>query len=257
MSLKVSIEGRDLPGRPLLLCNGIGAGIDQWAAFRGHLNRPTIAFDPPRFARRHPTMGDYARVIEAAVDEAGMGRVDVLGYSWGGMQAMELCIRDSMRRSSRRRIGRAVVAHSLPGYTSIPSFQWRAFRTMMSSDRSTEALAGAGREVYGDDVSVATMRELRIVRDVDSRVYQQQRGALFLAPPLLPRLVAMGQETLVITGTRDPIVHPANGVLLRSALRRSRLHYLDAGHLGLLLQAREVAGVVNQFLGDNDMEEAA
>jgi pimeloyl-ACP methyl ester carboxylesterase len=249
----VSVTGQQYAGaRPLLLCNGIGAGIDQWGGFRRRLARPTIAFDVPE-AEHLPTwatMGDFVDIVEAVIDNVAPDGVDVLGYSWGGVNIMETCIRDG-GSSGRRRIGRAVVAFSLPGYTSVPTLRLRAALAMMSADRSPQRLARIGRQMYGDDITdPSILQDLHIAREVDAATYRKQQAALFLSRPLLPRLRGMDQPTLVLMGRKDPIVHQANGRLMQLAIPKARLRHMDCGHLGLLTNCDEAAGIVNDFLDE-------
>jgi pimeloyl-ACP methyl ester carboxylesterase len=92
-------------GPPLLLITGIGAHVDMWRPFRRFAGeRELIAFDAPGVGRserpRWPLrMPGLARLVTALLDELELPRVDVLGYSFGGVVAQELAHRpDRVRR---------------------------------------------------------------------------------------------------------------------------------------------------------------
>ena len=107
--------GRHGSGKPLLLITGIGAHMDMWAPFaRLAGDRELIAFDAPGTGRsqrpRRPLrMGGLAEVVRALLDELELDRVDVLGYSWGGVLAQELA------RRAPERVRRLVLCATGPG----------------------------------------------------------------------------------------------------------------------------------------------
>src|SRR2546430_10947781 len=81
-------------GPPLLLVNGIGAGIETWAPFEPYLAGFTVvSFDAPGAGGSGPVnpllpmRALAARVVEL-LDHQGHEQLDVLGYSWGGARAL-------------------------------------------------------------------------------------------------------------------------------------------------------------------------
>src|SRR4051794_15916091 len=82
---------------PLLLLHGIGGSLDSWRPLLAALpDRDIVMIDCPGAGRSdvpwHPipisTIADY---VAGAIQQLGiMRRVDVLGYSLGGMVAQEL-----------------------------------------------------------------------------------------------------------------------------------------------------------------------
>src|SRR5256885_472856 len=117
--LRVSIEGAGR-GRPLLLLNGIGAGLELFAPFRARLDGvETIAVDIPGTGGSPATvlpkrLGSLARLLVRLLDVLGFGAVDVLGISWGGTLAQEL------PRRHPQRVGRLVLVATSPGLISLP-----------------------------------------------------------------------------------------------------------------------------------------
>ena len=82
-------------GPPLLLLNGIGGNIEMWEALALRLpDRQLIMIDMPGTggspALRLPLrMSGYATLVVGVLDQLGIERTDVLGYSWGGAPAQQ------------------------------------------------------------------------------------------------------------------------------------------------------------------------
>ena len=112
--------GRHGEGRPLLLITGIGAHLEMWAPFARYADGlELIGFDPPgagvsQRPRLPMRMGGLAAVVERLMDESGLDRVDVLGYSWGGGLAQELA------RRAPDRVRRLVLCATGPGLGGTP-----------------------------------------------------------------------------------------------------------------------------------------
>ncbi len=112
--------GRHGSGPPLLLITGIGAHLDMWAPFAAHAGeRELVAFDPPGAGlSQRPglplRMSGLARVVTEMLDVLGLGRVDVLGYSFGGGLAQELAYR------APERVRRLVLCATAPGVGGCP-----------------------------------------------------------------------------------------------------------------------------------------
>src|SRR4051812_14340746 len=97
-------------GRPLLLLNGIGAHVGMWRPLEHALGGLwLIAFDAPGTGRSPVpaaplTFAGHAQVAEGLLDRLALERVDVLGYSFGGLVAQHLV------RRAPERVRRLVLA---------------------------------------------------------------------------------------------------------------------------------------------------
>ena len=86
-------------GDPLLLINGIGAHLDMWASLERALPQTRlIAFDAPGTGRSGTPfvplgLESLAQLSERLLDRLDYDRVDVLGYSFGGLIAQYLAHR--------------------------------------------------------------------------------------------------------------------------------------------------------------------
>jgi pimeloyl-ACP methyl ester carboxylesterase len=96
-------------GPPLLLINGIGAHMYMWASLQRALSETRlIAFDAPGTGRSATppfplSFERLADLTERLIDRLGHERVDVLGYSFGGLVAQFLC------RAAPERVRRLVL----------------------------------------------------------------------------------------------------------------------------------------------------
>ena len=68
----------------------------------------------------------------------------------------------------------------------------------------------------------------------------------------MPWLSRLRQPTLILAGTRDPLIHVANAKLIHRLIPHSRLELIDDGHLFLLTNKEAVAGTILGFLRDED-----
>src|SRR6185436_17213526 len=83
-------------GPPLLLLNGIGAHVGMWKPLERTLpDVRVISYDAPGTGRSQTslwplTIEALADLAAGVLDELGHERVDVLGYSFGGIVAQHL-----------------------------------------------------------------------------------------------------------------------------------------------------------------------
>jgi len=251
LRLRVSVEGR---GRPLLLCNGIGASLELLSPFRRALSATeTIAMDMPGSGGSAAPLlplrfRGLARLVGEALDVLGYGEVDVLGVSWGGALAQEIA------RRHPTRVRRLVLAATSTGAISVPG-EPAALWVLATPRRYTSPtyFESVAPVLYG-----GAFRK-------DPSLLRQQGHHRFIHPPslrgYLGQLAAgMGwtsihwlhrvrTPTLVLGADDDPIVPLANAHILARALPDARLRVVhEGGHLFLVTHAQEVAPWIEEFL---------
>ncbi|HKA87099.1 MAG TPA: alpha/beta fold hydrolase [Haliangiales bacterium] len=252
--LRVSIEGSGR-GRPLLLINGIGAGLELFAPFRARLDGvETIAIDVPGAGGSPATalprrLCGLARLLVRALDVLGFHKVDVLGISWGGTLAQELAFRHPDR------VGRLVLVATSPGLISLPG-RLEAILVLATPKRyySPTYYEEVAPILYGGAARdrPELLREqghLRFIRPPSLRGYLWQIAAVagWTSFPWLHRLRL---PVLVMAADDDPIIPLANARLMVWRLPDATLEVVPrGGHLFLATHAETVAPRIAAFLG--------
>jgi poly(3-hydroxyalkanoate) depolymerase len=255
--LRVSIQGS---GRPLLLCNGIGATADLFEPFRNALDAvggwQTVAFDAPGVGGSPaplypPTLRSLAGTVAGLIDELGYEQVDLLGLSWGGALAQETAYRFPGR------VRRLVLVATMHGWTSQPG-RPAAVGILASPARyySPAFLRAVAPTLYGREILdhpdlLARHAQLRATRPPSPVGYLWQLWALRRWTSL-PWLGRVSQPTLVLAGDDDPIIPLANARTIARHIPGGRLHVVaGGGHLFLYLRAAAMAETISEFLGDD------
>lgn len=252
------IEGRrlralrwhsDLAGAPpLLFFTGIGANAEILAPFLERLSRrEVITFDMPGIGGSAPSGGPYrlpamARIAATLLDRWGIGRVDVMGTSWGGMLAQQFA------HTFAPRTRRLVLAGTTPGVMMVPGrlsalmmmVNIRRFRDPAFLRRNFGTLYGGGNlgwELYAAGVEEPT---------TPGYLYQLRALLGWTSLGFLRRIAA---RTLVLGGGDDSLVRPINLRILHALLPDSQFELIaDAGHMFLLSHLDDAVLRVERFL---------
>jgi poly(3-hydroxyalkanoate) depolymerase len=254
--LRTAVRGS---GRPLLLITGLGASLDLGAPFERELavrGVQTVSFDAPGTGQSTPytwprRMPGIAGTVERMLDALGYQQVDVLGASLGGVIAQQLA------HQAPHRVRRLVLAATGPGLGGIPGSP-RALLALATSRRyhqpghyqriAARTYGGAARRDPGSPrLPLAAESAGPSLRGYLGQIYAISGWTS------LPWLRTLRQQTLVLAGDDDPIVPVANGRILTRCIPHARLHIVRrGGHLFLLDNAAEMAGLVAAFLSSDD-----
>lgn len=251
--LRVAVRPGD-PGRtPLLLMNGIGAGLEAFDPLVEALD-PAVAvirFDVPGVGGSPLPAVPYrlpalARRVASLLDVLGHDEVDVLGISWGGGLAQQFAF------TRRERCRRLVLVATGTGSIMVPAGP-RTLGRMITPRRyrDQQYLLRVAAELYGG--SARTDADLvRQVLLAHGRVgpplgylYQLLAGAGWTSLALLPFL---RQPTLVLAGDDDPLIPPLNGRLLAALIPHAHLHVYPGGHLELAATPHLLVPAIDTFL---------
>jgi poly(3-hydroxyalkanoate) depolymerase len=249
--LRVGVRRGDAANPPLLIFNGIGANIELVEPFLAALDdREAIVFDVPGVGGSPAPWMPYrpwtlARLSAQLLDLLGHQRVDVLGVSWGGAVAQQFAFQEA------KRCRRLVLAATSPGHLMIPGKP--SVLIKMATPRrykDAEYMRKVAGEIYGGAfrTSPELAREhLRHVRwSSDYGYYLQLIAGIGWSS--LPWLRLLGQPTLIMMGTDDPIVPLANGHILKKLIPNAQLVTVDDGHLFLVTNVDWSATIVSEFL---------
>jgi pimeloyl-ACP methyl ester carboxylesterase len=224
LSVRVRVQGE---GDPLLLLNGVTRPLESWGPLaEGLRDRTLVSFDAPGVGGS-PTpilplpISRLARIAEVVLDEAGLDRADVLGFSHGGAVAQQLAFQ------APSRVDRLVLAATTCGVGSVPGSA-NALRSVGASSPNSGPwprpdLLGT----FWQAIAISTWSSI-------------------------PFLGSIAAPTLVVCGSRDRVVPAANSMLLAQRIPGAALVMLHAGHdlQRAGRQASDLADVVESFLTD-------
>jgi poly(3-hydroxyalkanoate) depolymerase len=238
---------------PLLLVNGIGAGLEAWEPLVDALDPDlgVIRFDAPGIGGsslpalpyRFPAL---ARRVARLLDILGHPVVDVLGISWGGGLAQQFAF------TRRSRCAKVVLVATGSGSLMVPADP-RVLAKMVTPRRYVDSgyLRGVAADLYGGSARTDPDLVRRVLHarshtgSSRAYLYQLLAGAGWTSVAFLPLL---RQPTLVLTGDDDPIIPVLNGRLLAALIPHARLHVYAGGHLELAAAAPSLVSTLHDFL---------
>ena len=254
MSIRVAVWHGSDHRPPLLIFNGIGAGLEMVAPFADAMHDTTvIAFDVPGSGEsdvpplpyRMWMLGVVVGKLLDRLDGVDTRRIDVLGVSWGGAAAQQFAVQNP------RRCRRLVLCATAAGMVMVPP-KWSVLKSFMTPRRHNDKdyLRKVAPSIYGGKAVEPGV--LEGFGRTSRRGYLLQQLALsgWTSAPWLP---LVRQPTLVLAGGDDRVVRPANLRIIAALLPDARLHVLDDGHLFVISSAEETAALVTDFLADPDI----
>jgi len=255
VSLAYDVRGQ---GPPLVLIQGLGVGRWGWEPVADRLARRfrVITVDNRGIGASDAPPGPYsvrmmATDVMAVLDDAGVGSASVVGTSLGGMVAQELAL------AHPGRVDRLVLAATIPGgrLTAPMPLKTAYLLTWGPLMASEVRLRGFVNHALGP----RTLRRADVVERLIARrrahpqseqAWRAQATAGVLFDPR-GRQRRIAQPTLIVQGTADQVVNPANAELLAQLIPDARLQYFDgAGHLLYWDEPKRFARVVTSFLTD-------
>ena len=251
------------PAAPLLFLQHFTGTLDNWDSAVTDplaLGRPVILFESPGIGRSSgqvpETVAGMADHAMKFLDALGLTRVDVLGFSLGGMVAQVIALK---RPALLRRIvltgtgpaGGVGVAMNRPELLKIFADQ-----KMPPSDKlltlffeTTETSQSAGRQFV--------KRLARRTEDKDTPTTAEAAGAQLAAMAAWSRfegedhadLKKITQPTLVTNGNHDVMIPTVNSFTLAEHLPNAQLIiYPDSGHGSLFQHAGAFTSHATEFL---------
>jgi pimeloyl-ACP methyl ester carboxylesterase len=246
-------------GTPLLLIQGLGYTADLWFRLLPGLSelRRTIRFDNRGVGRSSvpPTPWSIEEMADDTVnvlDAAGVDRAHVFGVSMGGLIAQELALR------CPDRVAGLVLGCTHPGGSDAVRMDPAAATMLMdrTPKSARDEIEASVPFLYAettsrDDIDGDLAARLRYALRATS--YWGQLNAMRQHGGTLSRLPGITAPTLVLHGTSDRLVQPANAELIAAAIPGAQLQWLDgAGHLFWTDQTARTLPLVNDFLAAHD-----
>ena len=252
-TLRVATTGE---GPPLLLLNGIGGNIEMWEPVaRRMAGRRVVMVDMPGTGGSPALvvpqrLHGYAALVVDLLDELGIARSVVLGYSWGGALAQELAHR------APERVNALVLAATMPGVGGQPPAPWvMALMATPARYYSRTYLRVVAPLVFGSAPARAAdspSGDARLRKPPTLRGYTQQLYAI-TGWSSRHYLRTLRTPVLVVAGSHDPLVRPRNARILARLVPGAQLTFVEGGHLFLLEQPDEGCRIVSAFLDEHGL----
>jgi poly(3-hydroxyalkanoate) depolymerase len=250
---QIRVNVRQGTGVPLVLCNGIGASLEVLDPLVEHLHPDTavIRFDVPGTGASPDSPLPYgfpylAAVLGRLLKKLGFsGKVDVLGFSWGGALAQQFAFQNPRRCRRLILVSTGTGALMVPG-NPLVLVKMLTPRRFLDHDYAA-SIAG---DLYGGSVRTdASMVKRLFDRQLmaGSRVgylHQLLAGAVWTSLFALPLI---RQRTLIIAGHDDPVVPVANAKIMARLLPHATVYMHGGGHVDLITNAAELAPVIGSF----------
>jgi 3-oxoadipate enol-lactonase len=253
VSVRIAWERRGA-GDPVVLVHGLGYARWGWEPVTDALAErfETVLLDNRGIGESDAPPGPYTAAEMAAdvvrvLDEAGLDRASVVGTSLGGMIAQELAL------TWPERVEKLVLVCTTPGGPSAAPMPAVTVR-LIAEAPTLEPLAALRRFVENalapdppdELVERILAHRLATAQPVASWAAQAAAGASFDAWDRLPRLDI---PTLVVHGTADVVVDPANADLLAERIPGAVVERFEGcGHLLFWEQPERFVHVVGEFL---------
>jgi poly(3-hydroxyalkanoate) depolymerase len=250
---QIRVNVRPGNGAPLVLCNGIGASLEVFDPLVEQLDpdTPVVRIDVPGTGGSPDSPLPYgfpylALVLGMLLRKVGIvGRVDVLGLSWGGALAQQFAFQNPRRCRRLILVSTGTGAIMVPGGPAILA-KMVTPRRFLDHDYAA-SIAGAiyGGTVRDDPSTIKRLFDRQLM--AGSRVgylHQLLAGAVWTSLFALPLI---RQQTLIVAGLDDPIIPVVNARIMGRLLPHATVHLHSGGHVDLITNAAELAPVIEQF----------
>jgi pimeloyl-ACP methyl ester carboxylesterase len=215
------------PGRePIVLLEGLGGDIPGWRRNIPHLAERlyVVAYDFRGNGRSDSpdeplTMGTFVDDTIALLDELGLASAHLYGQSFGGMVAQEMAL------THPDRVRSLILAATHPGVRRVALKPWVVPKGKPFLALYSEAFAAAHPEHVAEDLRVAGHNPQKPMSR--RRQWEAMQGF-----DSFDRLQQIDVPTLVLHGTEDRMVDPANARILAERIPGAELVLLEgAGHV--------------------------
>jgi pimeloyl-ACP methyl ester carboxylesterase len=243
-------------GPAVLFLHGLGLTRTGWEPQLRSLadHRRCVAWDMPGYGDSRPldelTFESLADSVVRCLDLIGENRADLVGHSFGGMQAIHTAIHHPDR------VRRLVLASTSPafGLDGTDAATWREARlARIDAGESPADIASDVLSAVSSELDTATLEELaasfaRIPADGFREACQ-----LLPCHDVRARLGEIGAATLVVVGADDVETPVTYAEALAAAIPDGRLAVLDGvGHLAAAEAPARFNELVRAFLDERE-----
>lgn len=278
--LRYAIHGR---GPPIIFVLGYGMTIDEWPhrmienLAQNHtvivynhrgvsgVHNPEVPFTIPQGAMDlHDVITQLAEGDERCGSlDGGMNSdkpvtldkrncfslpVDILGYSMGGMIALEYAktYPDSINHL-------VLISTDCGGAEKVPAGTWVIEEMGRTLNSPKEYLERAGRLLLTEEFRTSHPDPYTWFVDygevADPGAVQEQYESFLSWKGVYPDLPSIRSRTLVIAGDQDLVIPPENGVIIADAIPNATLIIRKGqGHGMIFVEPEEIADIIGEFL---------
>jgi pimeloyl-[acyl-carrier protein] methyl ester esterase len=243
-------------GPALVLLHGWGmhSGLLAPLAQRLAVRRSAILIDLPGYGtsawKRRPGALGALDTLALSVERAVPDNAVVLGWSLGGLVALELARRELCRIDALILVGttpRFVAGDGWP--CAIPSDEFGALRARLAADPVVCLDEFAVLAARSDARARAVLRELRRYRHAPHAQALDAGLDILEHSDLRTALPRIAVPSLVVSGDRDRIAPPAAARFLAANLQNAELQVISgAGHAPFVGREALLADAVERFL---------
>jgi len=246
------VEGR---GPGLVLVHGTGAdGATNWGHLVGKLAQDWTVVRPDYSGSGETrdqggalTVAGLAAQVRAAAEAAGAVPFDLVGFSLGA--AVAITIAAEAPHLVRRLV---LFGPFLSGANPRQQVEFRLWRELIGRDRATLAriilLTGFSPDYVAALGEEGIAQTLELILDGNDWDGMARQIELDLIVDVTTAARQIDRPTLVVGGTIDHIVSPAEARAVAAAIPGARYVEMAAGHLGLLERPEEVLSLLRDFL---------
>ncbi|MEM6548677.1 MAG: alpha/beta fold hydrolase [Pseudomonadota bacterium] len=249
-------------GEDLVLIHGVGSGAEDWEGVAYHLTPQfrVLRYDLRGHGRSGAPPGpygieDFVADLTDLMDQVGMARAHIAGFSLGGL------IAQGMALSHPGRVSRLALLSTVAGRTAEERARVEARLDFIAQshpadyfDQSVARWFSSGfREA---NPSVVAERKAAVAA-MDQAAYAAAYHAL-AHTDFGPQVSGIEAETLVMTGEHDIGSNPRMARFMATTIPQARLRILPGLHHSILLEAPDLVGpALLAFFRDGAVEEAA
>jgi poly(3-hydroxyalkanoate) depolymerase len=250
---QIRVKVREGTGVPLVVCNGVGASLEVLDPLEACLDPDTtvVRFDVPGTGGSPDSPLPYgfpylAAVLGQLLRKLGIGgKVDILGFSWGGALAQQFAFQNPRRCRRLILVSTGTGALMVPGGPKVLAKMLTPRRFLDHDYASVIVGALYGGTVRTDPALVKQLFDRQLM--AGSRVgylHQLLAGAVWTSLFALPLI---RQRTLIVAGLDDPIIPVVNAKIMARLLPHATVHMHAGGHVDLITNAAELAPVIESF----------
>jgi pimeloyl-ACP methyl ester carboxylesterase len=249
--LELCVEDRG-EGPAILLAHGMWCDAGMFVDLAADLARDHRVIIPDLRGHGRSTVPDDQWTIAALADDLAsildglrIPRITLVGFSMGGMAAVDFALRFGSRLRALALLGTSAAAEELVRGAEIRALarviQLTGQSKLLAREASRATFSAAFRKAH----PAAVTRSESAIRAMSDRALIHALRAVASRKPLLDRLGEIQVPCLVVTGGADRVLKPRWSQAMHRRLRRSRLvSFPGVGHAVSTERPAEVAALL-------------